>query len=161
MKPLKYKNNLAFSSGFIGHCEFLYFVPTTVNFLSWLLFFPFQLQKKKRDGVLFTLLWLLQWHVPVLLWRNLSEESCISFSWHACLWTHGQSSLDCGLILDFYGSDFSMIFFCECWHCFAFFPHIFLSTFNPSALLILLVSKDLLLFVNLHHFCIFWNVCDL
>lgn len=113
MKPLKYNNNLAFSSGFIGHCEFLYFVPTTVNFLSWLLFFPFQLQKKKRDGVLFTLLWLLQWHVPVLLWRNLSEESCISFSWHASFWTPGQSSLDCSLILDFYeyGSDFSMIIF--------------------------------------------------
>lgn len=31
MKLLKYKNNLAFSFGFIGHCEFLCFVPT-VNF---------------------------------------------------------------------------------------------------------------------------------
>ena len=64
-------------------------------------------------GVFFTLLWSLQWHVPVLLWRNWSEQSCIPFCWHMCLWTRGQSSLDYGLIIDFYecGSNFTKMFF--------------------------------------------------
>ena len=87
-------------------------------------------------GVFFTLLWSLQWHVPVLLWRNWSEQSCIPFCWHMCLWTRGQSSLDYGLIIDFYecGSNFTKMFFVNVSSVPHFPLHFSLPTSNPSAI---------------------------
>ena len=80
--------------------------------------------------------WSLQWHVPVLLWRTWSEQSCIPFCWHMCLWTRGQSSLDYGLIIDFYecGSNFTKMFFVNVISVPHFSLHFSLPTSNPSAI---------------------------
>ena len=77
---------------------------------------------------------------------------------HVPLDSWRQSSLDCGLIIDFYecGSDFTKNFFVNVSTVLHFPPSFFSFHCQPLCHMILLVSKYLLLLLC-HHLCVFWG----
>ena len=147
-------NNLDFSFGFVGHCEFVSFLIPFFFFFFVVIAFLFKYKKE---------VWWCRVPPVVIpparrhgpMGAPLSVSPAFP-SAGACPWTHGHSSLQRGFNLNFYqhGSDLSMIFvwmlalFC----IFSFW--IALST----CLMILLVSKDLL--AVLCHLYVYFGWCE-